>query len=189
VRFDSPWQLLIATILSAQTTDAIINSLIPRLFRRFPGPRELAEAELAELENLCRSSGAYRQKSKRIRATARVIVAQHDGVVPSSMDQLLKLPGVARKTANVVLSIGFKSPQGIIIDTHMLRVCCRTGISAYSDPIKMEIELIEKLPRNQWGVFENRIKEHGQKICLGRKPLCGSCFLTDICPKNSYVRK
>ncbi|MFW5775377.1 MAG: endonuclease III [Chitinivibrionales bacterium] len=182
--FETPWQLLIATILSAQTTDTIVNQITPQLFARFGDPQSLACASQKEVEEMVRKSGTYRQKARNLRAAADSILRKNAGSIPQTMEELTALPGVGRKTANVVLSHGFKKPQGIIVDTHVLRVCYRLGLSLQKSPQKMEEELIGKIPQQQWGIFENRIKDHGQAICQSRRPRCEGCFLADICPKN-----
>ena len=189
LQFKTPWQLLIATILAAQANDKTINAMTPELFERYPGPEELSKADTVEVEKLIRRSGSFHQKTERVKAAAQTVLTRFAGQVPRTMDELVTIPGVARKTANIVMSNAFKNPQGIAVDTHVLRVCFRTGLSMQKDALKMENELMEKIPRDQWGIFENRIKAHGQNICQGKKPLCDICFLNDICPKHPYVKK
>lgn len=189
LNFKSPWQLLIATILAAQARDSRINELTPVLFKAYPGPEELADAPLEDIEKLIMKSGTFHQKARRIKDTAVVVAEKHGGKVPQDFDELTALPGVARKTANVIMSNAFGKPVGIVVDTHVLRVGFRTGMSTANDAAKAEKQLMKIIPQKQWGTFENRLKVHGQRVCVGGRPHCDHCFLSDLCPKHPYKKK
>ncbi len=175
------FQLLVATILSAQTTDERVNSVTPALFARYPGPAALAEAEPAELEKLIHSTGFFRQKTKSLLGMARALVDDHGGGVPTSMAQLTALPGVGRKTANVVRSVGLGRP-GLPVDTHVGRLSRRLGLTTEVDPVKVESELNAMVPAGQRGALSLRLILHGRAVCLSRRPRCERCVLADFCP-------
>lgn len=177
-----PYQLLVATILSAQCTDARVNMVTPALFARYPTPEAMAAAELPELERMIQSTGFFRNKAKNLKGCCERIVRCFGGKVPGRMEDLLLLPGVARKTANVVLGNAFGVP-GLTIDTHMGRLARRMGLSSHSDPVKVERDLAELLPPEEWTMFSHRMIHHGRRVCAARKPLCNSCVVADICPK------
>ncbi len=177
-----PFQLLVATILSAQCTDERVNMVTPELFRRFPGPAEMAAAEQETIEKLIHSTGFYRNKAKSIRLAAEKIVNEFSGSVPDNMEDLLLLPGVARKTANVVLGTWFRKPEGVVVDTHVKRITALLGFTEKKDPNQIEKDLMDLLPREEWIDYSHRIILHGRKTCKARKPLCGECFLADLCP-------
>jgi endonuclease-3 len=182
LHYKTPLQLLVATILSAQCTDERVNKVTPALFARFPDAESLAAADLEELENLIRSTGFYRNKAKNIRAACHQIVEEFGGEVPRQMAQLLTLPGVARKTANVVLSHGFGLIEGVTVDTHVKRLSQRLGLTEYNDPIRIERDLMDLLPQPDWENFSIRLIYHGRAVCKARQPDCGACQLADLCP-------
>jgi len=181
--YESPWQLLVATVLSAQCTDQRVNQVTPELFRRWPGPHELAEAPVVEVEEVVRPTGFFRNKARWLAATAAVIADDHGGQVPSDPEVLVELPGVGRKTANVVLGEAFEIAAGIAVDTHVKRVARRLGLTAESDPLKIEAELEALLPREDWIGFSMRTILHGRRVCIARKPRCESCCLEPVCAK------
>ncbi|MFK0731849.1 MAG: endonuclease III [Gloeotrichia echinulata GP01] len=180
--YSTPVQLLVATILSAQCTDERVNKVTPALFSLFPDAASLADADLAELENLVRSTGFYRNKSKNIQAACRMIVTEFNSVVPNTMEQLLQLPGVARKTANVVLAHAYGINSGVTVDTHVKRLSQRLGLTQHPDPIRIEQDLMKLLPQPDWENWSIRLIYHGRAICKARSPDCVACQLADICP-------
>ena len=182
LKFNNPFELLVAVVLSAQCTDDRVNKITPTLFKRFPGPKEMAEAGLEEVEELVRSCSFYRNKAKNIHAAARMIVEKFGGQVPDNMEDLIKLPGVARKTANVVLYNAFGKNEGIAVDTHVKRLVKRLGICDEKNPVKIEKELMEIVPRDYWGPVTYLLIEHGRRVCKAKKPDCARCVLRDICP-------
>jgi endonuclease-3 len=182
LNYDTPVQLLVATILSAQCTDDRVNKVTPALFSRFPDAPALAAADLSELESLVRSTGFYRNKAKNIQGACRAIVEKFGGAVPQRMELLLELPGVARKTANVVLAHAYGINAGVTVDTHVKRLSYRLGLTEHSDPVKVERDLIALLPQADWENWSIRLIYHGRAICKARQPKCESCFLFDLCP-------
>ena len=179
---DGPFQLLVATVLSAQCTDQRVNKVTPGLFGKYPGPDALAAADTGELQEIIRSTGFFRNKAKNLIAASRTIVEQFDGEVPATMEQLLELPGVARKTANVVLGTWFGIADGVVVDTHVNRLSRRLGFTLHSEPGKIERDLMEQIPRNRWIAFSHQLILHGRQICKAQKPRCQECFLVDLCP-------
>ncbi|MGA9060524.1 MAG: endonuclease III [Terracidiphilus sp.] len=177
----TPWELLVATILSAQCTDARVNMVTPELFRRFPTPAAMAQAKLPELEELIRSTGFYHNKAKSIQGAARKIVADFDGQVPQTLAELTTIPGVARKTANVVLGVSFGKAEGVVVDTHVFRIARRLELAKADTPEKVEQELMQVLPRDRWISFSLQIIQHGRQICLARNPKCNQCNLEPLC--------
>jgi endonuclease-3 len=177
------YQLLVATILSAQCTDARVNMVTPELFRRFPDAASLARGETAELESLIRSTGFFRAKTRNLLAMAGQVVARHGGVVPEDLDALTALPGVGRKTANVVLGTAFGIASGVVVDTHVKRITRRLGLTESRTPEQIERDLMELIPKTQWVDFSHRLIHHGRRICLARSPRCETCSLASICPK------
>jgi endonuclease III len=182
LNYSTPVQLLVATILSAQCTDERVNKVTPALFERFPDAESLAIADLIELENLVRSTGFYHNKAKNIQAACRMIVNDFDSVVPNQMEQLLKLPGVARKTANVVLGHGYGINAGVTVDTHVKRLSQRLGLTEAKDPVRIEQDLMDLLPQPDWENWSIRLIYHGRAICKARSPVCVACELADLCP-------
>jgi len=179
---EDPWQLLVATILSAQCTDERVNKVTPILFDRFPMPRAMADADRAEIEAIIHSTGFYRNKARFIHEAAQRIAYDYDGDIPPDMQHLLELPGVARKTANVVLGVGFNIADGIVVDTHVKRIAKRLGLTQHSDPKKVERDLMALVPREDWIGFSHLMIFHGRRICKARKPDCAHCILNDLCP-------
>jgi endonuclease III len=180
--YETPVQLMVATILSAQCTDERVNLVTPELFRRFPDAVALAGADLNELETLVRSTGFYRNKSRNIQAACQRLVTVYGGQVPAQMEELLTLAGVARKTANVVLAHGFGINMGVTVDTHVKRLSNRLGFTKHDNPIKIEQDLIKLLPQPDWENWSIRLIYHGRAICDARKPACQICELADLCP-------
>ena len=178
----NPYELLVATVLSAQCTDKAVNRVTPALFERFPGPAELAEAKPEEIEPFIRSIGLFRNKAKNLRAAAQLLVEHHGGEVPQTMEALLELPGVARKTANVVLGTAFGKAVGVVVDTHVLRLSNRLGFVHADTPTKVERALIERVPRRRWIKLSHQLILHGRETCLARKPRCERCALAPDCP-------
>jgi endonuclease-3 len=176
------YQLLVATILSAQSTDKVINTITPAVFARYPDPAALAAADPAELEPMIFSSGFYRNKAKHLIAMARGVVERHGGTVPDTMEGLVDLPGVARKTANVVLGSVFGKNEGVVVDTHVARLAPRLGLTAETDPSKIEQDLMRIVPRDQWSIFAQRLIWHGRRVCHASKPDCEHCVLAPHCP-------
>ncbi|NER92571.1 MAG: endonuclease III [Symploca sp. SIO1B1] len=182
LNYQSPVQLLVATILSAQCTDERVNQVTPDLFEQFPDAVALANAEIEVLENLVRSTGFYRNKAKNIQGACRLIVEKFNGEVPQRMEELLELPGVARKTANVVSAHAYGINQGVTVDTHVKRLTRRLGLTEHQDPIRIERDLIRLLPQEDWENWSIRLIYHGRAICKARKPECNACILVDLCP-------
>ncbi|GAC1403654.1 MAG: endonuclease III [Chloroflexota bacterium] len=180
--YETPLQLLIATILSAQCTDERVNMVTPLLFATFRRVEEFANADPGELETIIHSCGFFRNKAKNIQSAARVICERFGGEVPATMEELVTLPGVARKTANVVLAHAFDKNEGIAVDTHVQRLALRMKFSKHSDPQKIEKDLVRLVPREHWGRLSDVLIWHGRRVCYARKPACMSCPLADICP-------
>ncbi len=180
--YETPVQLLVAVILSAQCTDVRVNMITPKLFARFPDAIAFANADLDELMELVHSTGFFRNKSKNIRGACEMIMRDFDGKVPNVMEHLLKLPGVARKTANVVLAHAYGINAGVTVDTHVKRLTKRLGLTKYDEPIKVERDLITLLPQPDWENWSIRIIYHGRAVCDARKPACDRCQLADLCP-------
>jgi endonuclease-3 len=177
----SAWELLVATILSAQSTDVNVNRVTPELFRKYPTVQAFAALNPEQLEPDVRSTGFFRNKSKSVVGAARKLVAEYGGQVPEDIEKLLTLPGVARKTANVVLGTWFKKAEGVVVDTHVLRISRRLELTKENDPQKIEQDLIKILPREKWILFSHQIIWHGRKLCVARKPKCAECALENIC--------
>lgn len=186
--FTNPFELLIATMLSAQSTDARVNIVTKSLFRKYPDAATMARASQAEMERDVKQTGFFRNKAKAVIAASKAIVERHGGEVPDSMDALTELPGVGRKTANVVLSNAFKKPVGVVVDTHVGRLAARLGLTANSDAVKVEEDLMKLLPQKEWTSFAHRLIEHGRAICIARKPKCAECDLNDVCPSAEEER-
>lgn len=182
-----PWHLLVAVILSAQTTDVGVNRVTPKLFERYPGPEELAAADVLDVEAIVKPTGFYHNKTKSIMAAARMVIGEFGGKVPDTMEELMRLPGVARKTANIVISNAFGKTEGIAVDTHVFRLAHRIGLSEEKDPDKVERDLCALLPREDWFHVNYRFIDHGRAICTAKRPICGACTLNDICPSAFQV--
>jgi endonuclease III len=182
LNYETPVQLLVATILSAQCTDERVNKVTPALFQRFPDAAKLAIADIEELENLVRSTGFYRNKAKNIKGACQIIIDKFNGEVPKRMELLLELPGVARKTANVVLAHAYGIHMGVTVDTHVKRLSNRLGLTTHSDPIHIERDLMKLLPQPDWENWSIRLVYHGRAVCNAKKPDCEACHLADLCP-------
>jgi endonuclease-3 len=182
LNFETPLQLLVATVLAAQCTDKKINEVTPALFRRYPTARAYAEADLAELEEMVRQTGFFRNKARALKNLGQALLAEHDGEVPASMDALCELPGVGRKTANVVLGNAFGAAEGIAVDTHVQRLSRRLGLTEESDAEAIEQDLMPLIPRESWTRFALLLQEHGRKICKARRPECAVCPVAELCP-------
>ena len=182
--FHNPYELLCATILSAQCTDKRVNMVTPSLFARYPDAAELAAADPAELEEIIRSTGFFRSKAKSLIGMAQALVERHGGQVPDDMTALVLLPGVGRKTANVVLGDAFEKSEGIVVDTHVTRLSNRLGLTNLSDAVKIERALVPLFPRERWTKVSHLLIEHGRQVCDAKKPRCGDCILADLCPSS-----
>ena len=178
---ENPYELLVATILSAQCTDVRVNMVTPALFKKYRTPADLALAEVGEVQKLVQSTGFFRNKAKSLIGMAQTVVVNFDGEIPTAREDLITLPGTGRKTANVIRAEAFGLP-GLPVDTHVIRLSNRLGLTNQSDPVKIEFELMELLPENEWGKFSLRLIEHGRRVCDAKKPNCGQCTLNDICP-------
>ncbi|HLV22174.1 MAG TPA: endonuclease III [Polyangiaceae bacterium] len=178
----SAFELLVATVLSAQSTDVAVNQVTPELFRRYPEPAALAAAPTADVEALLGRLGMFRQKTKNIVGLARMLVEKHGGAVPESLEALIELPGVGRKTANVVLGVWFGRPEGVVVDTHVQRLSQRLGWSKHMTPEKIEIDLMRLFARDQWDALSHVLIFHGRRICTARRPACAGCPVNDVCP-------
>lgn len=185
LNYSNPLELLIATILSAQCTDERVNQVTLKLFKKYRTPEDYVKVSLEELAEDIRSTGYYQQKAKYIKEACRLIVEKHQGQVPRTMEELLELPGVARKTANIVLSNAYGIVEGIAVDTHVSRLSQRLGLVKAKQPEKIERELMEIIPKEEWFLFPYLLQSHGRTICLARKPKCSQCILKDLC--NAYL--
>ncbi|MDZ4689506.1 MAG: endonuclease III [Planctomycetaceae bacterium] len=180
---ESPFQLLVATILSAQCTDARVNLVTPALFQRYPGPRELSAAKQADVEALIRSTGFYRAKATNLIGMAKGLMEQHGGELPRTLDDLVQLPGVGRKTANVLLGTAFGLATGVVVDTHVKRLSRLLGLTTATSPEQIEQDLMRLIPRKEWINFSHRLIHHGRQICIARRPRCAECPLLPLCPR------
>jgi len=180
----NPYELLVATILSAQCTDKRVNMVTPALFAKYPHARALSEANPEELEAMIRSTGFFRNKTKSLLGMSRAVSDAHGGTVPSTMDELVKLPGVGRKTANVVLGNAFDQNEGVVVDTHVSRLSRRLGLSSHDDPVRIEQDLMTLFPRTQWTMLAHLLISHGREICDARRPHCERCVVNHLCPSS-----
>jgi endonuclease-3 len=187
LKFSNPMELLVATMLSAQCTDEVVNKITVPLFKKYPDVKDYASANIEEFEQDIRSAGFYHNKAKNIIASAQLIIEKYRGNVPSNMADLIALPGVARKTANIVLYNAFGIIDGIAVDTHVSRLSQRLGLSKNTDPVKIEKDLMQIIPHKIWGSFSYLLIEHGRAVCIARKPKCKDCILNDICPSASLT--
>lgn len=183
------YQLLVATILSAQCTDVRVNMVTPGLFKKYPSPAKLATAPLDQVEEAIKSINFFRNKAKSLVGMAKSLVGEYAGHVPDSMEELIKLPGVGRKTANVVLGNAFNKPIGIVVDTHVMRLSNLLGLTKQHDPVKVEHDLIKLFPREQWTMLSHLLIFHGRRVCIARRPQCDLCPLNDICPSAKLTDK
>ena len=180
--FETPLQLLVATILSAQCTDKRVNMVTPGLFRTYPDAKSLSEADPTQLEEIIKSTGFFRNKTKSLLGMSGTVTERHGGTVPNTMEELVKLPGVGRKTANVVLGNAFGINVGVVVDTHVGRLSVRLGLTNETDPVKVEQALMPLFPQDKWTLVSHLLIFHGRRICIARSPKCASCVLADICP-------
>ena len=181
---ENPYQLLVATILSAQCTDIRVNMVTPSLFERFPAPSDMAEAKVEEVENLIRSTGFYRNKAKSLISSSRDISISHKNRVPNTMEELLRLKGVARKTANVVLGNAYGKNDGVVVDTHVSRLSTRMGLTQEKAPEKIEVDLMALFPRKNWCLLSHLLIWHGRRVCNARRPRCQECLVARLCPSS-----
>lgn len=188
LHFKNPLELLVATILSAQCTDARVNMVTPALFKRFKKAKDYASADPKELQTLIRSTGFYVNKTKSIIGACREISEKYSGQVPNRMEDLVKLPGVGRKTANVVLGNAYGIPS-IMVDTHVLRLSCRLGLTKEKDPVKVEFNLMKQIAKKDWTLFSHMLIDHGRKVCQARRPFCSQCHIEKYCPKIGVIVK
>jgi endonuclease-3 len=182
LRHQDALQLTVATILSAQCTDKRVNMVTPALFERFPTATDYAAASLEEIEEMIRSTGFYRNKAKSLKGLGQALVDDHDGEVPRSMTELVKLPGVGRKTANVVLGNAFGIEEGVVVDTHVGRISRLLYLTENKDAVRAEHDLMELVPEGDWTIWSHLLIDHGRKVCIARRPRCGDCVLADLCP-------
>ncbi len=187
LRYDSPLQLLVATILSAQCTDQRVNEVTKLLFAKHPSAEDLAKLRIGTLEKLIQSTGFFRNKAKNIKACCRELVERFDGEVPQELEELIQLPGVGRKTANVVLGTAYGIPSGVVVDTHVGRITRRLGLTDEKDPVKIERDLMAIISQSQWIDFSHRLIHHGRQVCKARKPCCDDCQLESECPRIGVV--
>jgi endonuclease III len=188
LQFSNPLQLLIATILSAQCTDVRVNMVTPVLFKRYPSAAAFAEAKRGDLEKAIQSTGFFRNKARSIQECCRKLVEEYNGEVPRTIEALVELPGVGRKTANVVLGTAFDIASGVVVDTHVSRLTHRLGLTKHKDAVKIERDLMGLLPEEEWVDFSHRLIHHGRRVCMARKPRCEDCVLNVICPKIGVAR-
>jgi len=185
----SPFELLVATVLSAQSTDVVVNRVTPGLFAAYPGPRELAQAAPADVERLIGKLGMFRQKTKSLIGLSRALLSDHGGAVPRTLGELVRLPGVGRKTANVVLGVAFRTPEGVVVDTHVGRLAQRLGFSRHAEPEKVERDLMALLPREEWDRASHTLIFHGRRICSAQRPACASCPVHATCPSAFHAEQ
>lgn len=183
-----PWRLLVATVLAAQCTDARVNTVTPALFELWPGPASLARADQADLEGVIRSTGFYRNKAKNLIAAANMVTHDFGGELPRTMAEMIKIPGVARKTANIVLSTALGVVDGIAVDTHAKRLAFRMDFTDQTDPVKVERDLMEVFDKSVWGKVNHLLVQHGRRVCPARTPRCSECFLGDLCPRKGVEK-
>ncbi len=178
----NPFQLVIATVLSAQSTDVMVNRITPELFRAYPTPAALAKAEQSEVEAKLNQIGMFRQKARNIIGLSKRLVEHHGGNVPRSLTELVELPGVGRKTANVVLGVAFGTPEGVVVDTHVQRISQRLGFTRETEPVEIEQDLMKLFPREDWDMLSHVLIFHGRRICTARSPACAACPVNELCP-------
>ncbi|MFP2896771.1 endonuclease III [Corallococcus sp. 4LFB] len=183
LNWNTPYQLLVATILAAQCTDERVNRVTAELWKKYDGPQALADADTAELEEDLKPTGFFKQKTKTVQAMSRALLDAHKGEVPPRMESLVELPGVARKTANVVLNTAFQQASGVIVDTHVARVSQRLGLTKQEKPEAIESDLMKQVPKDDWTFFGPAVVLHGRYTCVAKKPKCSECLLNDVCPK------
>jgi endonuclease III len=187
LHFRTPLELLVATILSAQCTDQRVNQVTQTLFKKYPDAAAYARTPIAEIERDIQSTGFFRNKAKAIQESCKTLLEKYKGKVPRKLDELVELPGVGRKTANVVLGTAYGIPSGVVVDTHVGRIACRLGLSTQKNPEKIEQDLMRQLPQQEWIDFSHRLIHHGRQVCKARRPLCDQCPLNKICPQIGVV--
>jgi endonuclease-3 len=187
LNYRNAYELLCATILSAQCTDARVNMVTPALFARYPTPFELARAQPADVEEIIKSTGFFRNKTRSLIGMAQAVVADHGGEIPRTMEELRNLPGVGRKTANVVLGNAFGINEGVTVDTHVTRLSGLLGLSEGTDAVKIEEELMRLYPQEDWGILSHLLILHGRQVCIARRPRCGECVLAQLCPSANIL--
>jgi endonuclease-3 len=185
----SPFELIVATVLSAQSTDVMVNKITPELFERWPGPQDLAKAEPAQVERVLSKIGMFRQKTKNIIGLSQRLIEEHGGRVPRTLAELVKLPGVGRKTANVVLGVAFGQPEGVVVDTHVQRISQRLGLTRHEEPIEIEQDLMKLFDRTLWDPLSHTLIFHGRRICTARKPACAACPAQERCPSAFHAEQ
>ncbi|MES1182743.1 MAG: endonuclease III [Myxococcales bacterium] len=183
----NPFELIVATVLSAQSTDVMVNKITPELFRRWPGPAELASADPSQVEQVLSKIGMFRQKTKNVVGLSKLLLEKHSGQVPRTLDELVKLPGVGRKTANVVLGVAFGIPEGVVVDTHVQRISQRLGLTRHSEPADIEQDLMRLFDRTLWDPLSHTLIFHGRRICTARKPACAGCPVQEKCPSAFHA--
>jgi endonuclease-3 len=184
LNFETPLQLMLATILSAQCTDERVNIVTKELFRKYRSAADFAAAPLADIEEMVRSTGFYRNKAKSIKSCCEALIAEHDGEVPDTMEELTPLAGVGRKTANVVLGNAFGKEEGVVVDTHVRRICNLLRLTRQDDPVRIENDLVNIVPRQDWTLFSHLMIRHGRRTCVARRPDCQACSIADFCPSE-----
>ncbi len=189
LNFENPLELLIATILSAQCTDERVNQVTRPLFKKYRTAADYAQAPPGELERDIKPTGFFRNKAKNIQACCEILAREHRGEVPQDLDTLVELPGIGRKTASVVLGTAFGIPSGVVVDTHVARISQRLGLTSHKDPLKIERDLMEQIPRKEWIDFSHRMIHHGRQVCMARKPKCDDCPLGTFCPRIGVAGK
>jgi endonuclease III len=185
----NPFELIVATVLSAQSTDVMVNKITPELFKRWPGPEKLAKAEPSQVEQVLSKIGMFRQKTKNIVGLSKLLIEQHGGQVPRTLAELVKLPGVGRKTANVVLGVAFGQPEGVVVDTHVQRISQRLGLTRHEEPVEIEQDLMKLFDRTLWDPLSHTLIFHGRRICTARKPACAACPAQERCPSAFHAER
>ena len=186
---ENPFELIIATVLSAQSTDVAVNKLTPEFFARWPDAKKLSRADAAQVEQLLSRIGMFRQKTRNVMGLAKMLMAEHGGQVPRSMPELVRLPGVGRKTANVVLGVAFGAAEGVVVDTHVQRISQRLGWTKHQDPENIERDLMKLFPQKDWDMLAHILIFHGRRICTARNPACAACPVNDVCPSAFRAEK
>jgi endonuclease-3 len=183
----NPFELIVATVLSAQSTDVMVNKITPELFRRWPGPEQLASADPSEVEKVLSKIGMFRQKTKNVVGLSKLLLEKHGGAVPRTLAELIKLPGVGRKTANVVLGVAFGTPEGVVVDTHVQRISQRLGLTRHSEPPEIEQDLMRLFDRTLWDPLSHTLIFHGRRICTAQRPACAGCPVQQLCPSAFHA--
>jgi endonuclease-3 len=185
----TPFELLVATVLSAQSTDVMVNKITPELFRRWPGPEALARANPEDVQQVLSKIGMFRQKTRSVVGLSKLIVERHRGQVPKTLAELVQLPGVGRKTANVVLGVAFGTPEGVVVDTHVQRISQRLGLTLHTEPIEIEQDLMRLFPKSDWDALSHVLIFHGRRLCTAQRPACAACPVRDLCPSAFHAER